>query len=128
MSNLFIIGKVVKMLGGQKDGSYFNETGEKCSAVVIVEEDQSYIPKGKERVERIVQIPFKFWGKEAERLANSPEQYSGKMVKVDFALGGYNPEGDKWYPNLNGKWLHTWEGGKLEEIPFGEPAKDEPPY
>ena len=126
--NNFIIGRFVKMLGGQKDGSFYDATGAKCSVVVVVEEDQSYTPKGKEKVERLAQIPFKFFGKEAERLANLPDHYNGQMVKVDFALGGYNPEGDKWYPNLNGKWLHTWEGQKLEEIPFGEPAKDEPPY
>ena len=116
-----VIGIYKKIIGGQKDGTFYNAEG-KFSAIVVIEEDQSYEKKSGEKVVKLVQIPFKFWGEYGEK-AND-EKYLGQMVKVEYTLGGYNPEGDKWYPNLNGCFLHRWEGEVLkntkpsDDIPF----------
>jgi hypothetical protein len=102
------IGVCKAILGGQKDGAFYSAEG-RFQAVVIIEEDQGWTEKKTgEKIDKLVSIPFKFGGKWGEAINDT--KYIGQMVKVDYDLGGWNPEGDKWYPNLNGKFMHRWEG------------------
>jgi hypothetical protein len=120
----FIAGIVKVVQGGYKDGAYVNQAG-KFKALVLVEEDQSWTDKKGEARVWMANIPFTFFGKEAERLAQDPDHYIGRMVKIDFQLGGYNPP-DKpgvWFGNINGRFIHSNENSgeakkETSEIPF----------
>ena len=117
-----LYGVVKKILGGQKDGAFYN-VDNKLSIILILEEDQSYEKKDGTHVEKMALIPVKFFGENAEK-AND-EKYLEQRCKVDVSLGGWNPEGDKWYPNINGVFIHKTEA-KEEVKKKEEPQKDIP--
>jgi hypothetical protein len=114
-----VYGVVKKILGGCPGGEFYTAEG-KCRCKIILEEDQSYEKKDGTHVEKLVLIPIAFFGDNAEK-AND-EKYLEQAVKVDLTLGGWNPEGEKWYPNLNGVFIHRQESGEKKkteaDIPF----------
>ena len=118
-----INGIVMAVIGGQRDGTYFNQDG-KCRAVVVVDEDQSWLDKQGNNHIWHAKIPFSFYGKEAERISMKPEHYIGKLVKVQFQLGGYEravEKGGGIFASIKGVFLHSNDGEetpKEQEIAF----------